>query len=173
MIKVDRHPGAAGRWPASAVDDQGIAVDLESDAAGTQAVRDGLQAVAFLDPQFGEPVEPGRSLGAGHRHGQDRVFVDHRRRPFGRNVGAAQRPRLDGDIADRLAGGLAFVFDGDRGSHFRQRCQQAGAQRVEADTADGDRRTGHQEGGDDDEGGRRDVAGNLDGAGGQFRLAED
>ena len=42
------------------------------------------EAVAFLDPQLGEAAHHRAAAGAGRGDGEDRVFVDHRRRPLRR-----------------------------------------------------------------------------------------
>ena len=52
--------------------------------------------------------------------GQDRIFVDHRRRALGRHLDALQRAAATREIGDRLAALLARVLEGDVGAHLAQ-----------------------------------------------------
>ena len=104
--------------------------DLDLDAVDAQHGGGGFQPVGFLDPQFLQAAHDGGALGEGGRHRQHQIFVDHRRRALRRHLDAAQLRGAHPELRHRLAGIAADLALLDRGAHFAQRREQAGAQRI-------------------------------------------
>ena len=162
----------AGRI-AGALDDQIVALDRDAHAAAGEPGGDGREPVAFLDAQLGEPAHDRAPSGAGRGDGEDRIFVDHPRRPLGGNVGAGQRAGADTDVGHRLAALLALVQQRDVGAHLAQAFEKAGAQRVDADAFDGHVGARHDQRGDQRKGRRGRIARHDDRRRREFGIALD
>ena len=131
-------PPAGGR--AGAVDDQAVALDRDRDAAGGEARRRSRASRSLsLTRSSARPCITRAALGEGGGDGEDRIFVDHRRRALGRHVDAlAARPARTRDRRPARRPRSRRFSIVDVGAHFDQRLEQAGAQRVEADAVDRD-----------------------------------
>jgi hypothetical protein len=90
-------------------------------ATGAQAVRHGVDPVAFLHAQLLHAAHHGPPLGAGGDHRQDRVFVDHRRGALGRHLDPLHVGReTRAQIGHRLPAFFALVLIGQVGAHLAQ-----------------------------------------------------
>src|SRR5204862_1346665 len=102
------------------------------------------------------------AAGAGGSEGEERQLVHEARDLVGGHVGRNELRRLHLHIPDPLTGDLAPVEDGHPCTHPLEDVEQAGAARVEAHVVDGQIRAGEERRGDDEWGGRGEVAGYLD-----------
>ncbi len=105
MCVVDH--AAAGRLTL-ALHDQIVALDLDLDAVAAQHRGGAFEPVGFLDAELLQAAHPRRAFRERGRHRQDRIFVDHGRRPLGRHVDPLQRTGLDPQIGDVLAALVAL-----------------------------------------------------------------
>ena len=115
------------------MDQQIIAFNADLGAIGFQQRGGGRQPVTFLHAQFGKAAHACGAPREGSRHGQDGVFINHRRRAPGRHIHSLQRGIFADDIAHGLTAFESGVFDLERGAHFPERREKPGAQLIEPD----------------------------------------
>ena len=121
---------AAARDMAPAFDDQIVARYLDLDAVDAQHGGGGFQPVGFLDPQFLQAAHDGGALGEGGRDSEHEIFVDHRRRAFGRHLDATQLRGAHPQLRHRLAGVETPSLSSIEAPISRKRGEQAGTQRI-------------------------------------------
>ena len=176
MVQLGRHRRPAlrnaGALPGT-LNRKAVAIGVDRDAAGIKPRRCHGETVALLHPQLADPQHPGGALGAGGRHGEHRVFIDHAGRACGRHVDAAQLAAPDAEIGDRLAALFTAVQQIDAAAHLDQRIQQPGAPRVDPDSGQGDVGLRSNQRRHDREGGRADIARHDDLPAQQLGLAGD
>ena len=73
-----------------ALHNQAILQFLHHHAEGGQALGHRRDAIAFLDPQFTYTPHHRGTLGKSGQDSQDGIFIDHRRRAFGRHLNATK-----------------------------------------------------------------------------------
>ena len=117
MIHPGRNVAAAGH-PALALDDEVVAVDRRFDPVGAQPRGGRGEPVGFFHPQLGEPAHPRRALRKRRGDREDRIFVDHARRAFRRNLDALERARPHAQIRHLLPALLAAIEDLDPRPHL-------------------------------------------------------
>ncbi len=170
VIHVGHDVAAAGDL-ALAVHEQVVADDFVRDAIGLEPGGDRIQAVGFLDAQFGEPAHRGRAFGEGRGHREHRIFVDHRRRAGGGNFDALERRGAHAQIGDRLAALLAPFQLLDLRAHFPERRDQARAQRIHQHAFENNVRARNQKRRDQRKCGRRRIGRHAHALRLQFRPA--
>ena len=116
-----------------AMDNQRVLVFLDPYAAGLKPARHGVDAVGFLDAQFLDAPHHRRAFGKGRDDGQDRVFIDHRRRTIRRHIDAFHRAEAHAQVGHGFAALFARVLEHDVRAHVHQRQVQAVARQVLAD----------------------------------------
>ena len=84
------------------------AVGSTSPPSARRAVADGRDPVGLLAPQLVRVADRRRPLGEAGGEGDQRQLVDRQRDLGAADLGAAQRPRRDAQVADRLAALLAL-----------------------------------------------------------------
>ena len=171
VVHAGGDQAAARGRAAGAVDEEIVARDLDRDAVGGEHGGGGGKPVAFLDAELGEAAHAGGAGGGGGGDGEDGIFVDHRRRAVGRDVGGGSGEWRDEEIAYGLAALGARVLDGDGRAHLGQRGEKAGAEGVEADGVEAEDRAGDEEGGDEGKGGGGGIGGDGDVGGAELGLA--
>ena len=119
----------AGRAPA--LHDQTVRQFFDANGVCFQSCGNGSEAIGFLDAELFKPAHDGLALGKGGRHREHRIFVDHGRRAFGRNLDTFERGMTHGKIADILAAFVAAIKDANLRAHFLQRHDEADAARIE------------------------------------------
>src|SRR5208282_4801831 len=155
------------------LDSQGVAIDRDAHAATVETARDRRETVAFLDAELGEPAHDRATAGAGGGDREDRVFVDHPRRPLRGDVCAGQNPGASAQIGDRLAPLVAFVQQGEVSPHLTQTFEEPSAQWVDTDALDRDFRARNDQRRDQWKGCRGRVARYGDRHRGELRVALD
>ena len=115
------------------MDDQIVIIDVHMHAARAQHRRGRGQPVALLDPQFRQAAQPRHTARESTRHRQNRILVDHARRPRRRHIHRNKLRKFGHQVADALAALGPGITHGQRGAHFPQRLKQPGAQRIQPD----------------------------------------
>jgi len=154
VIEPGGDGGAAGdEIAATAFDDQAVFKLLALHTASLQPLRHHSDPVGFLHPQFLDPARGRAALREGGRNEQHRIFIDHAGRAVRRYVDASERTVADVEIGDRFAANGAFVQQINAPAHRLQHSHQPGAGGVQANIANDDVATRHDQRGDHREGG--------------------
>ncbi len=131
-----------------------VRVDPERAEAGDQRA----DAVAFFHPQLAGAAD-GDLAAVGGERGDGGQLVDQAGHFFRRDGNRLGAIAFDHDRPARLAVLVRGRLDVDPRAEAAQHAEERGARRVEADAFDLDARTRQRRGGDEPEGGGREVAG--------------
>src|SRR5437867_12195833 len=127
---VDRRPSKVAR----AIDDDVVAVDVDSRTERTKTGDDSGDPVRFLVPQLTRAVDHAAAARLRRREAQDRDLVDRRGGLRRRKLDGLELRRSNDEVRDRLAsvdaGYLRLI---DRGGHPSQQINRGPARRVGAD----------------------------------------
>ena len=159
MVAVALDDAAA--CAAAAAHGQAVGVLLDLDAERAQHGGGGGDAIGLLDAQLGGVGDARLALGVGGDGGEQRQLVDgaHGELAVDADGAQARRPALH----DRSATGSPPTSRSSatsmRAPMARERVDDAGARRVDADAAHDDAAARHHGGGAEEEGRRRQIAG--------------
>jgi hypothetical protein len=145
----------------SALDHEAVGQLPHPRAEGGEALGQGRDAVALLHPELGGAGHGKRPLGEGGRHRAGRHLVDERGDEGGVDRCPAEPGRRGHDRPHRLRpGGLEAGLDAP--ARRLQHLDERGSGGGEEDTVEADLGVRQDEGGHDEEGGTRGVAGDRD-----------
>ena len=148
-----------GTEALAAFDAEAVGPDVDLDAHAAKVFGHGGDAISLLDAQFAR-VPHFETTARGTEHGEHRDFVNQGRRQGTLQNAALNLATGDAQIADRFAAVVVEVEHFDRSADRSQKIQQGGARGVEADAFQDQVGVVGQQGGDQEKGGRGEVAGN-------------
>ena len=122
MIQM-RRTGRPARHAARTqpVHDQRVFILFDGHAIGLKPARHGVNAVRFLNAQLLDAAHDGLAGGKGRHDRQDRIFINHRRRPLRRHLNALHiAAEAHAQIGHRLAAFFAGVLEFNLGPHLDQ-----------------------------------------------------